>query len=85
MSGTAHFTADSARVLIVDATARFRWFRLPSGKAEETWTFDEPPSFYASNVQAVSADGGVILYRGKAGGAEEKEPPPSTHRIDEYA
>jgi hypothetical protein len=68
--GTTAFTGDSSRVLVVDATDRFRWFRLPGNEAETEWRFDQPPTAYNANVLSVSADGGVILYEGRLPGRE---------------
>jgi hypothetical protein len=51
-------------VLVVDATARFRWFKLPTGQPDGEWTFDKEPSYFASDVQAVSATGDRVLYHG---------------------
>jgi serine/threonine protein kinase len=65
LSGTAHFTADSNRVLTLDATAQFRWFKLPSGQPDGEWTFGKEPSYYTSDVQGVSATGDRVLYYGQ--------------------
>ena len=62
--GTTAFTADSSRVLVVDATDRFRWFDLPSGRETGGWKFDRPADDRNAKVHGMSADGGVILYAG---------------------
>jgi WD40 repeat protein len=64
LSGSVHFTADSARVLVVDATARFRWFKLPSGQPDGEWSYDKEPSYFASDVQGISARGDTLVYHG---------------------
>jgi hypothetical protein len=64
-TGTVAFTADSSRVLSVDATDRFRWFKLPSGQAEGEWKFERDAKRTHPNFLGMSADGGVILYYGR--------------------
>jgi WD40 repeat protein len=64
LSGSVHFTPDSARVLVVDATARFRWFKLPSGQPDGEWTYEKEPSYYTSDVQGMSARGDTLVYHG---------------------
>jgi hypothetical protein len=64
-NGTTHFTADSARILAVDATDRFRWFKLPSGLPDVEWKFEREASRTNANVLGMSADGKVILYSGQ--------------------
>ena len=66
-NGTAHFTGNSSRVLVHEATGRFRWFKLPSGAADGEWKFDQDANMYRSyRILDMSADGGVILFRGQA-------------------
>jgi WD40 repeat protein len=62
--GATAFTADSARVLVVEETGRFRWFKLPGGEPDGEWTF-AADGFNARNL-TVSADGGTVLYHGRA-------------------
>jgi hypothetical protein len=64
LNGTALFTADSSRVLAVDATEHFRWFKLPSGQPDGEWKFDRPPEERFTRLLTISDDGGVILYAG---------------------
>lgn len=66
-NGTAHFTPNASRVLVHEANGRFRWFKLPSGAADGEWKFDQDPNLYRSfRILDMSADGGVILFRGQA-------------------
>jgi hypothetical protein len=63
--GTAHFTADSSRVLVAEYGGRFRWFKLPTGEVEGGWEFSDPDGFGAPHeIHGVSADGSVIAYLG---------------------
>jgi PA14 domain len=64
-TGTIHFTADASRVLTVDATDRFRWFKLPSGQTDGEWKFEREASRANAKILGMSADGGVILYHGQ--------------------
>ena len=69
-TGTALFTADSSRVLVVDDTGSFRWFKLPRGEADESWSLDlKSNGFNARNV-SVSGDGSLVLYEGPVPGKE---------------
>ncbi|HEY1190707.1 MAG TPA: hypothetical protein VGE74_23955, partial [Gemmata sp.] len=63
--GRTLFTADSSRLLVVDADDRFRWYRIPSGKLEAEWTYNHPANGFNANLRSVSADGGVILFHGQ--------------------
>ncbi len=63
--GTTLFTPDSSRILVVDATDRFRWFKLPSGKPDGQWKFDRKATQFNAQVLSMSADGGVILHYGQ--------------------
>jgi WD40 repeat protein len=69
-SGSALFTADSSRVLTVDDAGSFRWFKLPRGEADGSWSFDlKSNGFNARNV-SVSGDGSLVLYEGSIPGKE---------------
>jgi hypothetical protein len=69
--GAAAFTADSSRVLVVDDTDRFRWFKLPSGKSDGEWTFGRTANGFNARLGGMSADGGVIAYFGTPPGREQ--------------
>ncbi|HSQ57313.1 MAG TPA: hypothetical protein VLM40_16445, partial [Gemmata sp.] len=64
LSGATAFTADSSRILTVDATDRFQWFRLPGGTPDGEWKFDRKPVERPIRIVGLSADGGAILYSG---------------------
>lgn len=63
-NGRVLFTSDSSRVLTVDSSDRFRWFKLPTGQADGGWKFDREPSRANAKALSMSADGSVILYSG---------------------
>ena len=67
--GAVAFTADSSRVLVVDDTDRFRWFKLQAGKAdakpEVEWAFNQPPTGRNAQLMGISGDGGVVLFHGQ--------------------
>jgi hypothetical protein len=65
--GSAHFTADSARVLVAEWSGRCRWFKLPSGEADGEWDLGPPPAGRKHLVYGTSADGSVLAYNGPAG------------------
>ena len=62
--GKVYFSADSLRALVVDATDRFRWFKLPSGRLDGEWKFDREASGFNGQVLSMSVDGSVLLYSG---------------------
>jgi hypothetical protein len=63
--GTTLFTADSSRILVVDNTGRFRWFKLADGAPAGEWTFGLKARAVNAQEVSISADGGVILYHGR--------------------
>jgi len=65
--GSAHFTADSARVLVAEWSGRFRWFKLPSGEPDGAWELGSPPKGRWHTVHGVAGDGSAIAYTGPAG------------------
>jgi len=68
--GRALFTADSSRVLTADDAGSFRWFKLPKGEADGSWSFDlKSDGFNARNV-TLSGDGSLVLYEGAIPGKE---------------
>ncbi|MDB5308311.1 MAG: hypothetical protein JWO38_2513 [Gemmataceae bacterium] len=68
---SAHFTSDSARVLVAEWTGRFRWFKLPSGEPDGEWTFPtDAPNPGLNRVLRVSADGSRLLFHGRPPGRE---------------
>jgi DNA-binding beta-propeller fold protein YncE len=69
--GATAFTADSSRILVVDDTDRFRWFKLGDKKPEAEWAFDRPPDGRNARLLGVSARGEAILYYGRPPGKEE--------------
>ncbi len=75
--GQALFTADSARVLTVDDTGKFRWFRLTDGQPDGGWDFKLASNGSNARFAAMSADGGVVLYTGPAPGKGR-----TTHVLD---
>lgn len=79
--GATAFTADSSRVLVVDDTARFRWFKLPpaklDAKPETEWSFDLKANGFNARDVSVSADGSAVLYYGTPPGKAE-----SYHLLD---
>jgi hypothetical protein len=62
--GSAHFTADSSRVLVAEWTGRARWFKLPSGEQDGGWDFGPPQVGRINAVHAISADGSLAAYTG---------------------
>jgi hypothetical protein len=68
--GTTAFTADSSRILLVEETGRFRWFKLPSGTPDGEWSFKLKPNGFNARDVTISADGGLILYHGPVPGKE---------------
>ena len=65
----AFFTADGARTLIGDrSTGAFRWYKLPTGRADGDLTFPPPsaPHLPCWPID-MSDDGGVLLYTGPFG------------------
>ncbi|QJW94501.1 protein kinase family protein [Frigoriglobus tundricola] len=71
LGGTTAFTADSSRVLVLDDTGRFRWFKLPAGQPDGEWAFGLKPNGFNARDLFISADGGVILYHGRPPQKEE--------------
>jgi hypothetical protein len=68
--GTTAFAADSSRVLVADATGRFRWFRLPGGQLDgDGWAVGMAGG-PAPKLLAASADGGRVLFHGRPAGKE---------------
>ena len=66
--GVTAFTADSSRILTVDDTGRFRWFKLTDGKLDGEWTFGLRANGFNAREVSISADGGAILYYGTVPG-----------------
>jgi formylglycine-generating enzyme required for sulfatase activity len=73
MSGAVFFAADSSRVLVIDAYASARWYKLPGGEPDGEWKFGDKMSEHAPLfVEDASSDGRVVLCRG-SGGLQGKE------------
>lgn len=64
--GGARFTADGARMLMVESTGRVRWVKIPSGEVEVEWAF--PPVVATHILAGMSADGALVNYFGRPGG-----------------
>ncbi|QJW93271.1 BUD32 family EKC/KEOPS complex subunit [Frigoriglobus tundricola] len=64
--GSAHYTADSLRVLVAEHGGKFRWFQLPAGEPDGDWNYGPPPAGRAHAVTSVNANGRVIGYNGPA-------------------
>jgi hypothetical protein len=62
--GSAHFSADSSRVLIADWTGRCRWFKLPLGEQDGEWDFGPPQAGNLNIVHSISADGALVACSG---------------------
>jgi hypothetical protein len=73
-AGRTAFTADG-RVLVVDDTDSFWWYRLPGTKSgekkEPDWSFKRTPDGQNARLLGVSAKGQAILYCGQPPGKEE--------------
>ncbi len=69
--GSALFTSDSARVLVVDDTATFRWFKLPRGEPDGSWSFDLKSNGFNGRTVSVSGNGALVLYEGAPPGKEQ--------------
>jgi WD40 repeat protein len=67
--GSTFFTADSARVLVLERSGHGRWFRLPGGTADGDWRLGEADRVGGSEPGiALSADGTLLLCHGNAAG-----------------
>jgi len=70
-AGATAFTADSTRVLVVDDTDKFRWFKLPAGQPDGEWAFDRAPDGKNARLMGTSARGEVVLHYGRPPGKDE--------------
>jgi WD40 repeat protein len=69
VGGSAFFTSDGGRVLVLERTGRGRWFRLPAGTPDGEWRLPEPERVPGSDPGvALSADGRVLLCAGGGAG-----------------
>jgi WD40 repeat protein len=68
--GTTAFTPDSTRLLVVDDTDKFRWFKLPKGEPDGEWAFNRTSDGRNAGLMGMSADGKVLLYHGQPPGKE---------------
>jgi hypothetical protein len=67
-SESVHFNADSSRVLVIDAYARGRWFKLPGGEPDGEWKFGTQVTGHGPlSVSAASRDARVLLCHGTIG------------------
>jgi WD40 repeat protein len=68
--GSVYFTSDASRVLIAESGGRCRWFKLPTGEADDKWELPQADGVQAPQITSVSADGKVLGYNGPGIGAE---------------
>ena len=73
--GSAHFTGDSARLLVAEWSGRFRWFKLPSGESDGGWDLGTPPQGRRHVVHGLSANGSILAYNGPAGSKDGSSMP----------
>lgn len=63
--GVVHFTPDSSRVLVSEASGRCRWFKLPSGEEDGGWNLPQRVANGAiPTITSISDDGRVVGYYG---------------------
>src|SRR5262249_58594022 len=63
--GSAHFTADSSRLLVASFSGQFHWFDLPDRKSETAWGYGPQGGGIQHQVGGISGDGRVIGYLGR--------------------
>src|SRR5262249_33946464 len=63
--GSAHFTADSSRLLVASFSGQFHWFDLPDRRSETAWGFGPQGGGIQHQVGGISGDGRVIGYLGR--------------------
>jgi hypothetical protein len=70
--GSAHFTADSGRILVAEHSGRIGWFQLPIGQGNGGWIHAPGTAQNSRVVGNISDDGRVIAFKGpeRDGGAK---------------
>ena len=62
--GVVHFTTDPARVLIIEAGGRFRWFKLPTGEPDGEWQLPKPEGGAPAQLSCSVANAPRVGYAG---------------------